>query len=611
MIASSGQHFFAAALARARTCRASGNLAGAWRELRIGLDAPADFPALTAAAKFLENTAAGGRPPDRPVRRVAVIGADTLTFILPVFRALAFRDGWWPEFYDAPFGSWRQEILEPLSNLRKFRPDVTLILRSWRSAGPGRVEVQDLAAEQLALARRSAEGLGVVLWPGYDYPPQDSNLRSALEEVNQRLRAALPPELMWVDLAELQIGLAEPWDDDRLYAAAGQHPSTAGCVALVEKWLALLRSRWGKTRKVLVTDLDNVLWGGVVGEDGVEGLRIGPGSPAGEAHARYQEFLWELKNRGVLLAVCSKNNEADARDVFARRAMPLQIADFSGWLVNWQDKADNLRALADKLNLGLDSMVFVDDEPAERARVRQALPEVAVPELPAEPDGFVAGLRARRFFDATVLSAEDRGRAAAYQANKQREESRADAGSLEDFLRGLEMIGDHGPVTAAELDRAEQLLARTNQWNLTGRRHPRAEITKIISQPGALMHWFRLRDRFGDNGIVGLWLVVPRDSGTWEIDSWVMSCRVIGRGLEELMFNVLIREMRSAGARQLRGKYRPTAKNRLVAGVLPGFGFATDAGPDESGGQTYLLELALASLRPHTIKLAGTGGGAS
>ncbi len=440
---------------------------------------------------------------------------------------------------------------------------------------------QRVADEELALARSTAEGLGVVLWPGYDFPPEEANLRGALADVNQRLRAELPAEMAWVDVAELQRELAEQWEDDRLYVAAGQHPSAVGSVALVEKWLSLLRVRWGKTRKVLVTDLDNVLWGGTVGEDGVEGLRIGAGSPAGEAHLRYQEYLVELKGRGVLLAVCSKNNEADARDVFARRSMPLKTTDFAGWLVNWNDKAENLQALAEKLRLGSDSFVFVDDEPAERARVRQALPEVAVPEWPVDPDGYVAGLRARRFFDNPILSAEDRGRAAAYQADEKRAESKAGATSLEDFLCGLEMVCEHGPVTDAELDRMEQLLARTNQWNLTTRQHSRAEIAKIISRPGTRARWFRLRDRFGDNGIVGFWLAVPRATGEWEIESWVMSCRVIGRGLEDLMFNIMLEGARAAGARQLRAIYRPTAKNKLVAGVLPGLGFTASAGDGE------------------------------
>ncbi len=340
----------------------------------------------------------------------------------------------------------------------------------------------------------------------------------------------------------------------------------------------------------------------------VEGLRIGPSSTAGEGHARYQEYLLKLKDRGVLLAVCSKNNEADAREVFARRSMPLKVADFSGWLVNWTDKAENLRALASQLRLGTDSFVFVDDEPAERARVRQALPEVAVPEWPADPDAYLAGLQSRRFFDSPSLSAEDRGRAAAYHADAKRAESRAGATSLEDFLRGLEMDCEHGPVTAAEFDRMEQLLARTNQWNLTTRRHSRAEIAKIISAPGTLAQWFRLRDRFGDNGMVGFWLAVPRVAGEWEIDSWVMSCRVIGRGLEDLMFNVLLEQARAAGARQLRGSYRPTAKNKLVAGVLPGFGFAAGTREDESGAQSFVLDLAGASLRPHVIRLAGNSG---
>ena len=606
-----GQHLFAGALARARARRGVGDLEGALRELRVGMDAQAEFPLATAAAKFLENTLAGGVPPGLPVRRVAVIGADTLDFIRPVIRALAFRDGWWPVFYDPPFGAWRQEILAPHSGLRNFRPELTLIVRSWHSPGQGGVDVGRLVEEELALARCAADGLGLVLWPGYDFPPLDSAMSRQFAEVNELVRASLPPELLWVDLAELQSELGDRWEDERLWEAARQHPSPAGVVVLVERWLASLRARWGQTRKVLVTDLDQVLWGGIVGEDGVAGLRLGPGTLVGEGHAQYQQYLLELKGRGVLLAVCSKNNDADVREVFLRRPMPLQPEDFSGWMVNWNDKAENLRALAVKLRLGLDSFVFVDDQPAERARMRQALPEVAVPELPDDPAGFVAILRSRRFFDAGTVSAEDRGRAAAYRADELREVSRAGAPTLEDFLRGLEMVCEHGPITADELDRAEQLLARTNQWNLTTRRHGRSELTKFIAQPGALTHWFRLRDRYGDHGIVGLWILLPAGAGEWEIDSWVMSCRAIGRGLEDIMFNVLVELARAKGATRLRGIYLPTAKNNLVAVVLPGLGFAPAGNLAESRIQTFEINPGSASLRPHYIRLTEARSGAN
>jgi len=595
------QRFFATALARARARHAAGDGPAAWRELRAGLDSPAEYSSAVAAAKFLEHTAPDGAPGGWTARRVALIGADTLTFFRPIIRALAFRDGWWPVFYEAPFGAWRQEILDPNSALRRFRPEVTLLLRGWHSAGAGGVETSRLVDEELGLAQRAKEGLGLVLWPGYDLPEDDAVLRATLVEVNARLRAALPPGLIWADLAEAQSAVGENWMDQRLWEAVRLHPSPLGCVAVVELWLSLLRFRWGQTRKVLVTDLDNVLWGGIVGEDGVAGLRLGPGSPGGEAHAAYQRYLLELKERGVMLAVCSKNNEADVREVFAQRAIPLKREDFTGWMVNWNDKAENLRALAAHLQLGLDSFVFVDDQPAERARVRAALPEVAVPELPEDAAQYVAALRARRFFDTTVVSAEDCGRAASYRAVAQSNEWRATSATLDDFLRSLEMTGEQGAFSEATLDRAEQLLSRSNQWNLTTRRHSRAEITALLARPGVLARWFRLRDRFGDHGLVGLWIMVSRGEGEWEIDSWVMSCRVIGRGLEDWMFNEMVSAARGAGGRRLHGVYLPTAKNGLVAGLLPGYGFVA-GGKTDRGEPSYTLDLTRASERPHWIR---------
>jgi len=588
--------FFAEALARARACRTAGDLAGAWRELRLGLNAPVEYTTAVSAARFLENTAKESPPPGLPVRRVALVGADTLSFLRPVVRALAFRDGWWPVFYEAPFGTWRQEILDSQSALRKFQPEITLVLRGWRAVADVELNSAQLLSDELALARSAAEGLGQVLWPAYDLPLANDKLRTALIAVNEKLQASLPPTMLWVDLAEAQAALGERWEDERLWEAARQHPSPDGCVAVVENWLALLRARWGQARKVLVTDLDNVLWGGVVGEDGVEGIEIGA------AQNVYHDYLLELKSKGVLLAVCSKNNEADVLEVFARRSLPLKREDFSGWFVNWTDKAENLKALATKLKLGLDSFVFVDDQPAERARVRQALPEVAVPELPLNPIGYVSCLRERRLFDTLTVSEEDRKRATFYQADEQREQVRAGAATVEDFLRSLEMVAEHGSFDEATLDRVEQLLSRTNQWNLTTRRHSRAEIVELMAQTGALTCWFRLRDKFGDHGLVGLWIVLPCDSGAWEIDSWVMSCRVIGRGFEDLMFNTMVETARAAGARKLRGVYRPTAKNSLVKDLLPNLGFEPLSDQTTDTEKTYILDLTKIKPKAHFIQ---------
>ncbi len=596
MTETSGQHFFAEALARARECRSRHDLAGALRELRIGLDVPADYSLATTAARFLDNTCQGTAPSGYPARRVALIGADTLTFLQPVLRALAFRDGWWPEFYESPFGSWRQEILEGDSALRKFQPEITLILRGWRSLAPGTTEVGALIGEETALMQRAAKGLGLVIWPGFDLPEEGSALRHVLPEVNQRLKAALPPGMLWADFAEAQQLAGAPlWHDERLWEAVRQHPAPAGCVAVVEAWLALLRAGWGRMRKVLVTDLDNVLWGGVVGEDGVEGITcVG-------AYADYQKYLVELRERGVLLAICSKNNEADAREVFSKRSLLLTWDSFVGRMVNWEDKAANLCALSKKLKLGLDSFVFVDDNPVERARVRQALPEVAVPEIADDTSTYVCTLRQRRFFDNLSISKEDRNRAAAYQANELRDTLRAESATLETFLVSLKMTAEYGPLSEETLDRAEQLLARTNQWNLTTRRHDRAVLTGLMSQPDAVARWFRLRDCYGDHGLVGLWILKPGEAGVLEIDSWVMSCRVIARGLEEAMFNLMLESARNAGAQRLRGIYRPTVKNSLVKNWLPKLGFMPDPQSVEAGTDAYVLEISQAQPRPHFI----------
>jgi len=593
--------YFASALARARTRRAANDIPGALRELRSGLDGKVDYLNAVAVASFLKNTTQNNPPAGWPAVHVALIGPDSVELLKPVFRALAFRDGWWPIFYDAPYGAWAQDILDPNSGLRAFKPEATFILRSWRAAG---ADAEIYLRDELSLATHASQGLGMVFWPGFDLPRENTKTFVTL---NEHLRADLPPDITWVDLAEAQSLAGEDWDDERLWQAVKQHPSAAGSIVLVELWLALLRARQGRVRKVLVTDLDDTLWGGTVGEDGVDGLHIGKNTPDGESRTAFQDYLISLKNRGVLLTVCSKNNDADALEVFKRRNMPLKRDDFAAWIVNWNDKTENLRSLAKSLNVSLDAFVFVDNDPAERARVRETLPEVAVPELSSHPSEWIATLRNRRFFDTLTLTKEDANRHAAYQANQQRAAMAASSTSLEDFLRGLDMVCEHGPFTPDNFARVEQLLSRTNQWNLTTRRHTRAQLDAFRTNPNVLTHVFHLRDRFGDNGLVGLWIATQRPgsantaSTDWEIDSFLMSCRVIGRGLEQFMFNTLVETLRKRGAKHLFGTYIPTAKNTQVAGFFPKLGFQTTSEKAEDKTQTFLLTMVAAKSQHHYI----------
>jgi FkbH-like protein len=358
---------------------------------------------------------------------------------------------------------------------------------------------------------------------------------------------------------------------------------------LADADLALIRAATGMVRKVLVLDLDNTLWGGVIGEDGLEGIRVGPPHADGEAFVMLQHYARELKERGVLLAVCSKNNAADARLPFERHeSMVLRLDDFAAFVANWEDKPANLIRLSEQLGVGLDSFVFVDDNPVERALVRRELPEVAVPELGSDPARFVETLAQGRWFEALTLSGEDRERHAAYQANAARRELEAAAPDLEAFLRQLQMEVAHGPVSAGNLARVAQLVSKTNQFNLTTRRHPPEALRQFAADPAGWTQAFRLKDRYGDNGLVGVVIAVPAGESAWEIDTFLMSCRVIGRGLRRYMLATLLKTARERGITRVTGLYAPTPKNAMVAAMYPDAGFAPE--PTDGGTQRFVFD---------------------
>ena len=326
---------------------------------------------------------------------------------------------------------------------------------------------------------------------------------------------------------------------------------------LAEQQRALALQR----KKCLVLDLDNTLWGGVLGEDGIDGVQL-DGDYPGKAYHLWNEGLKELMNEGVILAICSKNNEADVEALFAAREMPLKLEDFVSKRINWQDKATNIRAIAEELNIGLDSMVFVDDNPTERELIRQQLPMVAVPDFPAQPYG-LAKLYAqlvREYFCVYALTDEDRKKTEQYRQNASRKQLEAQFTDMTDFLRSLEMKLriEKVDVQSVSIPRVAQMTQKTNQFNLTTHRYTEDDVRALIAR-GAEVWTLAVSDRFGDNGITGLIILMPEDG--WRIDMMLMSCRVLGKGIEEAFFKYVI--SRHEGV--VRGEYIPTAKNGQVA----------------------------------------------
>jgi FkbH-like protein len=350
------------------------------------------------------------------------------------------------------------------------------------------------------------------------------------------------------------------------------------------------------SKKCLVLDLDNTLWGGVIGDDGLEGIILGEGTATGEAHLALQRYAKQLKDRGVILAICSKNDPAIAEAVFHDHPeMLLKRTDFAAFVANWQDKAANLKRIAELLNIGADSLVFVDDNPAERARIRQSLPMVAVPELPGDAAQYVRCLAEAGYFESAAFTVEDSQRAEQYSANASREALLESSSSMSDFLRGLEMSVIFGPVQAVDLARVAQLIGKTNQFNPTTRRHSLDDVARFVATDRCLTLQFRLIDRFGDNGLVSAMILRPDPDtpGLLDIDTWVMSCRVFGRQLEHEAMNIAVETACRAGARALRADYTPTAKNGVVRELYSMLGFtqSEEALPQE-GATRWFVQLS-------------------
>ena len=413
-----------------------------------------------------------------------------------------------------------------------------------------------------------------------------------IERVNAGLNDLLdelPGVLLDVDGIVRAVG-SENWFDERQWHVA-KLPFSQACVPLyAEHLLRLVAASTGMARKCLVLDLDNTLWGGVVGDDGMQGLVLGQGDAVGEAFLAVQRVAGWLHSRGVLLAVCSKNDDAVARAAFRDHPdMLLRLEDIAVFQANWQDKATNLRAIAAALSIGTDSLVLLDDNPAERALVRAELPEVAVPELPPDPADYPAVLLAAGYFETLGFTAEDRARTGHYRADAQRAALESSCVDMDAYLRSLDMTIHFAPFDTVGRPRIAQLTNRSNQFNLTTRRHDEAAIAALESRADAFTLQVRLADRFGDNGMIGV--VVCIAVGTdWVIDTWLMSCRVLNRRVEEAVLDVLATNGRARGITRLVGLYIPSDRNGMVRDHYPRLGFQP-AG-SEHGADRWHLDLA-------------------
>lgn len=376
-----------------------------------------------------------------------------------------------------------------------------------------------------------------------------------------------------IDLEPIRAHMGyDAFHDPKLYAIAKMPISTQALPAVASRVVDAILARKGRFHKCAIVDLDNTLWGGVIGDDGLEGIQIGE---LGQGHAftEFQTWLKELKNRGVMLAVCSKNDEANAKEPFLRHPeMVLKLDDFSAFVANWEDKASNIRRIQKELNIGLDSMVFFDDNPFERNLVRTMLPEVEVPELPEDPAEYTAFARMQNLFDTNSYSDEDRVRTERYLAEKSRTEMSAGIDNYDDYLKALGMKAVCAPFDAFHIPRIAQLTQRSNQFNLRTVRYSEQEIEEIAANPRYVTRYYTLRDRFGEHGLIAVVILEKRENELF-VNEWLMSCRVLKRGMEQFIADSILRAAREAGVARVVGEYIQTPKNAMVKELYASMGF--------------------------------------
>jgi FkbH-like protein len=569
-------------------------------------------PAVCAEiARALERVPAGFVPWSDA--RVALLSSFTAAPMAPVLTANGAASGVLVRTHVAAGDQWTQEALDASSALRQFDPQVIVIALELEDLSPALVDdylEQDAAGieEQIEETADRVRGLldSLRLWTSAKIlmhtfaAPSEPALgmidrahprgqSRAVIRLNRHVRehAAASRDVYLVDVDRLIAKLGETrWRDARMWTLARIPYTPAAMQALAEEYLRYVRAFTGRTRKVLALDLDGTLWGGVVGEDGPDGIHLGVGY-RGRAFVQVQRVLRSLLRRGVILTINSKNNPDDALEIITQHpAMLLRRDDFAAVRINWQDKAANLVELAEELELGLDSFVFVDDSAAECERVRQALPEVMTVHLTGDPATYADTLKGLGVFDALSFGEEDRSRTTMYRSEAKRRELRQSMSSLDDFLRSLEMRLDIEPIAAETLARAAELTQRTNQFNLTTRRFTQDELRDFLARPDREGFVFRLRDRFGDHGTIGVALT-ERDGGAVVISTLLLSCRVLKRTVEDSVVAFLVEAARDAGAEMVVGHFMPSRKNAVAAALYEARGFSRDA-DDQSGVQRFI-----------------------
>ena len=590
-----------------------------------------DLNQLTRLARIIGKAQAGGKSlaPLVPFK-LAVLSNSTIDLIIPALIGSAARRGIALEVIQPSYDQVAQEALTPDSKVNSAKPDAVLFALDYRALplklslgdpDAASATVQGVIGYLQALRNGIKANCNAVCIFQTFAPPVEAlfgsldralpgTLRSLLDNINRELAEFLlgSGDVLFdvAGLAEI-VGLAD-WHNLQLWNMA-KFSFSDELVPLyadhVARKVAALR---GKSGKVLVLDLDNTVWGGVIGDDGLEGIKIAQGDARGEAHLAVQRLALDLRQRGIVLAVSSKNTDEVAREPFDKHPeMLLKLDHIAVFQANWNDKATNIQAIAEEISLGLDSFVFLDDNPAERGLVRKLLPQVNIPELPEDPAYYARTLTAGGYFEAVAFANEDLKRAGFYQDNAKRASLQKQVGGVDAYLASLDMTITFQPFDATGRARIVQLINKSNQYNLTTHRYTDPEVEAAELDPEVFTLQVRLADIFGDNGMISVLILRPGyEPAVWDIDTWLMSCRVLGRKVEHMVLREILEHAKAAGIHKLTGTYKPSDRNKLVIEHYTKLGF-TKTSEDASGLTRWELVVDGANPDSAPMKIVSLG----
>ena len=547
--------------------------------------------------------------PDYPIVRIALVGDTATQFLATAIKGMGIERGYQVDLFEAEYNQVERQFMDPTSDLYEFDADYIVVFQSTHKLGEKHslctMETQvSLADERIdfvtSVVSNPAFASKKIIY--FNYPEiedtvfgsyankVDSSFTYQVRKLNYELMKLSEQyaNLFICDIAALQNKLGrDVMFAPNVYTSTEMVLSIDAIPFVASRIMDIIAAIKGQFKKCLILDLDNTVWGGVIGDDGLEGIQLGHGLGIGKAFTEFQMWVKKLRQRGIIICVASKNNEETAKEPFEKHPdMILKLDDIAVFQANWETKVDNIRTIQSVLNIGFDSMVFLDDNPFERNIVRENIPGITVPELPEDPAEYLEYLYSLNLFETASYSNADKDRTKQYQVEAKRVSLQKTFANEADFLKSLNMVSVVSGFTKFNTPRVAQLSQRSNQFNLRTVRYTEADIEAYANDPDVIDLSFTLEDKFGDNGLIAVIIMKKQDEETLFVDTWFMSCRVLKRGMENFTLNTMVERAKAAGYKRIVGEYLPTPKNKMVEQHYPGLGFTK-----MEGATTDLYEL--------------------